>query len=117
MRGELLYMGPLASDPLEAAADFHARLLPSIEATLMSGADPLTIVFEPADSAHRAWRLAAVQGLARRFAPARVNALAGAGMAAAEREALEATAQWLRENGGITGQLLALDGTGVPSVL
>lgn len=114
MRGELLYMGPLADDPLEAAADFHARLLPSIEATLMSGADPLTIVFEPADSAHRAWRLAAVQGLARRFAPARVNALAGA---AAEREALAATAQWLDENSGITGQLLALDGTDVPSVL
>ena len=31
---ELLHLGPLSEDALEAAVDFHARLLPGIEATL-----------------------------------------------------------------------------------
>ena len=109
---ELLHLGPLADDPLEAAADFHARLLPAIEATLCGGADPLTLVFLPAEHGHRAWRFAAVQSLARRFAPSRVNALEsdhGAAIAAA--------AQWLERAAGMTGQLLPLDGNGAGQVL
>lgn len=113
---ELLHLGPLSDDALEAAADFHARLLPGIEATLSGGADPLTLVFLPANHEHRAWRLAAVQGLARRFAPSRVNAVesdAGEG----GREAVAAAQRWLDGAGGVTGQLLPLNGKGAGGVL
>lgn len=109
---ELLRVGPLADDPLEAAADFHARLLPSIEATLGAGADPLTLVFLPAGHEHKAWRLAVVQGLARRFAPSRVNALESD-----DRAAIDAATYWLDSAAGVTGQLLPLDGAGAGSVL
>lgn len=109
---ELLHLGPLPDDALEAAADFHARLLPAIEMTLSGGADPLTLVFLPAGGDHRAWRLAAVQGLARRFAPSRLNAVESD-----EPEAIAAARRWLDGAGGVTGQLLALDGTGAGGVL
>lgn len=109
---ELLYAGPLADDPLDAAADFHARLLPGVEATLSAGADPLTLVFLPASHGHRAWRLAVVQGLARRFAPSRVNALECESEAAAD-----AAARWLAGAPGVTGQLLPLDGNGAGPVV
>ncbi|MFC0205557.1 Rossmann fold domain-containing protein [Novosphingobium soli] len=109
---ELLHLGPLSDDALEAAADFHARLLPAVEATLSGGADPLTLVFLPGGHAHRAWRLAAVQGLARRFAPSRVNAVESD-----EPEAVAAAQRWLDGAGGVTGQLLVLDGTGAGGVL
>lgn len=109
---ELLHLGPLSDDALEAVADFHARLLPGIEATLSGGADPLTLVFLPANHEHRAWRLAAVQGLARRFAPSRVNAVESD-----EREAVAAAQRWLDGAGGVTGQLLPLNGKGAGGVL
>lgn len=109
---ELLHLGPLSDDALEAAADFHARLLPGIEATLSGGADPLTLAFLPANHEHRAWRLAAVQGLARRFAPSRVNAVESD-----EREAVAAAQRWLDGAGGVTGQLLPLNGKGAGGVL
>ncbi|MCJ2183155.1 hypothetical protein MTR62_10690 [Novosphingobium sp. 1949] len=110
--GELLYVGPLSDDPLDAAADFHARLLPAIEATLGGGADPLTLVFEPALIEQRAWRRAVVQGLARRYAPSRVNALE-----ADSRAALEATRGWIEATGAITGQLFALDSHGATTMV
>ena len=109
---ELLHVGPLASEPLQAAADFHARLLPGVEAALGGGADPLTLVFLPAGYEHRGWRLAAVQGLARRFAPSRVNAVE-----TDDPAAIAAAARWLAEAGGVTGQLLPLDGNGAGEVL
>jgi len=109
---ELLHVGPLSDDALEAAADFHARLLTAVELTLTSGADPLTLIFLPASHEHRAWRLALVQGLARRFAPLRVNAVASDDAAA-----IGAAARWLESAGGVTGQLLALDGTGAGPML
>jgi hypothetical protein len=109
---ELLHLGPLSEDALEAAVDFHARLLPGIEATLAGGADPLTLVFLPAGNEHRAWRLAAVQGLARRFAPSRVNAIVSD-----EADAIRAAQRWIEGAGGVTGQLLPLDGTGAAGVL
>lgn len=109
---ELLRVGPLAEDPLEAAADFHARLLPGIEATLGGGADPLTLVFAPAGPEHRAWRAAVVQGLARRFAPSRVNAVA-----CDEDGPIAAAIRWLEKAGGVTGQLLPLDGNGATAML
>jgi len=109
---ELLYTGPLAADPLDAAADLHGRLLPGIEATLAGGADPLILVFPPASHEHRAWRLALVQGLARRFAPSRVNAVESE-----DPVAIDAAARWLADAGSVTGQLLALDGNGAGLVL
>ena len=109
---EWLHAGPLADDPLDAAADFHARLLPGVEATLGGGADPLTLVFLPAAHEHRAWRLAVVQGLARRFAPSRVNAVE-----CDDDAALQAAGRWLDGAGGVTGQLLPLDGNGAGPVL
>lgn len=112
MPADLLHTGLLAADPLEAAADVHARLLPAIEATLAGGADPLTLVFPPADHGHRGWRLALVQDLARRFAPSRVNAVAGDDPAA-----IRAAVEWLAGAGSVTGQLLALDGNGAGPVL
>lgn len=109
---ELLRLGPLSDDALEAAADFHSRLLPSIEATIQAGADPLTLVFLPAGVEHRAWRLAAVQGLARKFAPSRINAIESD-----EGDAITAASRWLSGAGGVTGQLLPLNGTGATTVL
>lgn len=112
MPADILLVGPLAPEPLDAAADFHAHLLPAAEAALCGGADPLTLVFLPAGYEHRAWRLAVVQGLARRFAPSRVNALASddpAAIAAAQR--------YLERAAGVTGQLLPLDSHGASAVL
>lgn len=109
---ELLHVGPLADDALEAAADFHARLLLAVETTLGAGADPLTLVFLPAGHEHKAWRLAVVEGLARRFAPSRVNALE-----CDDDEAVQAAARWLESAAGVTGQLFPLDGTGAGPVL
>lgn len=104
---EVLFIGPLADDPLDAASDFHARILAGVEATVGGGADPLTLVFEPAGKEHRAWRLAIVQGLARRFTPSRVN-----GVETDSAEALAATRVWLESVETITGQLFALDSKG-----
>lgn len=109
---ELLRLGPLSEDALEAAAYFHEHLLPSIEMTVLAGADPLTLVFLPAGQEHRAWRLAAVQGLARRFAPSRINALESD-----DRDAIASAQRWLDGAGGVTGQLFPLDSTGAGGVL
>lgn len=90
---------------LEAAALFHAEWLPKALA-LLSRAPPgpdLVIVLPRADHSHRHWRLAAIQGLAREAAPARVNAVAG-GDEAAVSEAIA----WLADAPGITGQVLEL---------
>jgi len=53
-----------------------------------------------------------VQGLARRFAPSRINAVESDNEAATA-----ACARWLDGAGGVTGQLLPLDGTGAGGVL
>lgn len=109
---ELLRVGPLAEEPLAAAADFHARILPGVEATLGGGADPLMLVFLPGDHRHRGWRLAAIQSLARAYAPSRVNAVESD-----DEAAVAAAAEWLAGAEGVTGQLLPLDGTGAGQVL
>jgi hypothetical protein len=71
----VLLVEGLPAEPLAAAADFHARILPQIAAPQ----GDLALVFPVADHTHRGWRLAAVQALARAHAPCRVNALAGGG--------------------------------------
>lgn len=105
----------LPDDPLAAAALFHAQHARRIEQELAAagvskaskGSRPtcVTLVFPPADHTHRGWRLASVQMLARALAPCRVNAVAGA-----DEAGIAATAQWLEQAPGVTGQLLPLTG-------
>jgi hypothetical protein len=104
----LLRIGPLPQDALGAAACFHADFLPQA----MAAQGDLLLVFPPADHTHGAWRLAAVEGLARAKAPLRVNAVAG------EDEAgLAAAMAFLAQAQGVTGQLLPLDSQGAGEVL
>jgi hypothetical protein len=70
------------------------------------------LIFPPADHTQRAWRLAAVQSLARKYAPFRVNALAGN-----SEKAIAAAVAYLDSAEGVTGQLLELDDTGAGQVV
>nr|WP_232308096.1 hypothetical protein [Tsuneonella dongtanensis] len=67
----------------------------------------VVIVFEPAGHDHRAWRLAAVQGLAREHAPRRVNAIASD-----KEAAIAAATDYLGRAPGVTGQYFVLDAGG-----
>ena len=102
---KLIAVDDLPGDPLAAASVFDQHWLPYAEEALAEG-DDLTIAFPPTDHTHRAWRVAVVQGLARKYAPLRVNAVAGEGAALAEAERHLAAAP------GVTGQYLPLDGHG-----
>ncbi|MEO6091750.1 MAG: Rossmann fold domain-containing protein [Novosphingobium sp.] len=103
-------VGPLPDDPLAAATLFHAEVLPGILRVLdpaRHGEDrfSLTLVFPLADHTHRAWRLAAVQSLARAWAPQRIN-----GLVSDDERAIAAADRFLAGAQGVTGQLLVLDG-------
>lgn len=87
-----------------AAAAFHATWLDRVRAVLAS-VQSLTLVFPPAGHDHTAWRLAAVQTLAREAAPLRINAVAGDDPAG-----LAATLAYLAAAEGLTGQYLPLAG-------
>lgn len=102
----------LPEDSLAAAAAFHGDVLARLSKSLDAQPPCLTIVFPKADHAHRAWRLAAVQGLARRYAPLRVNAVASD-----DEIAVEAGVRYLEAAEGVTGQYLPLDGKGAGQVL
>jgi hypothetical protein len=104
----LLRVGRLPEAALAAAAEFHARVLPQINPP-RSGED-LLLVFQPADHTHRAWRLAAVQGLAREHAPIRVNAVASD-----DEAAIAAALDYLAQAAGVTGQYWPLDASGAGS--
>ncbi|WP_347303184.1 Rossmann fold domain-containing protein [Croceibacterium sp. TMG7-5b_MA50] len=93
----------LPSSALDAAAAFHAEYLPQARALLASGAD-IAIRFDPADHPHGAWRLAAVQELAREAAPLRVNGVVGDGGAGTEQ-----VLAWFADATAITGQILAVE--------
>lgn len=110
----LFRVGPLPDDPLAAAARFHAEVLPEILAT---PGESLLIVFPPADHAHRGWRVAVVQSLARARAPGgRVNAVEAGGEAGGEA-GIAAAARWLDQAPGITGGWFPLDGNGAGEVI
>ena len=98
----------LPEDPLAAAAQFHAAILP----TLNEMAGDLLLVFPPADHVHRAWRLAAVQGLARAAVPRRINAVA-----ASSTPGIDSALAFLAGAQGVTGQYLTLDDAGAGAVL
>lgn len=101
----LIRIGPLAEGAVAAAAQFHSEWLPRIEAERTRGKD-LVIAFSAADHTHRTWRLALVQGLARKWAPLRVNSVAG------DAAAVAAAEHYLAGAPGVTGQYLELDGAG-----
>ena len=95
---------------LEAAAVFHAEWLPKAREMLSEG--HLVLIFPRADHTHRAWRLAAVQGLTHEYAPLRVNAVASDSAAA-----IAAALRYLASAPGVTGQYLPLDDLGAGPVV
>ena len=105
-------VGALPEPALAAAAAFHAQILPRVLAALDHDGGSLTLVFAPADHTHGAWRLAAIQGLAREHAPVRVNAVASE-----DGAAIAAACTWLESAAGVTGQLLSLDSHGAGAVI
>ena len=104
MAQAVLRVEGLPDGPLDAAAAFHAAVLPQARAAL-GDTDALVLMFAPGGHAHRAWRLAAVQDLARESAPKRVNGIAGG-----TDEAVAETLAYLERAPGVTGQILAVDG-------
>lgn len=93
----------LPESPLDAALVFYDRLVPQIRAAAM--ADDCAVLFDPADHTHQAWRLAAVQQLAREAAPARINAVVGS-----DEVQISEVLAFLAAAPGVTGQLLAVAG-------
>ncbi len=89
----------LPAEPLAASSAFYQLHLPKVLEALESGQDVM-IIFDAADYTHRAWRLAAVQGLARDAAPARVNAVTGGS------DNLAVMEEYLTKAPGVTGQYL-----------
>ena len=65
----------LPEAPIDAAAQFHAACVPQVRDIMAIG--DVVVVFEQAGFMHRAWRLAAIQELAREAAPMRVNGIEG----------------------------------------
>jgi len=91
--------------PLDAAGYFYRELASRVRAAFADGAEEaVAVIYPPAGHAHRAWRLAAIQELAREAAPKRVNAIAGS-----DDDAIRQTLAWLEKAPGVTGQLLAVD--------
>ena len=103
MGQQALRIEGLPEGALDAAAAFHGEWLPRARAMVDPPRDgeDLLLIFPPALYHHRGWRLAAVQGLAREAAPARVNGVVGD-----DEAAIAETVEWLAGAPGITGQLL-----------
>lgn len=106
----VLAVEDLPGGPLAAAVAFHADWMAQAEAMLAQG--DLVMVMPLAGHEHRAWRLAAVQGLARAYAPARVNLVESD-----HPEGIAAACAFLAKAPGITGQILRLDSQGAGAVL
>lgn len=107
----LLRVSGLPTAASAATAAFHADWLDQAVALLEPG-DDLVLLFPPADHTHTAWRLAAVQSLAREHAPLRVN-----GLASSDEAAITAALAYLSAADGVTGQLLSLDSAGAGTVV
>ena len=106
MAGRLVRATELPDAPLDAAADFYARILPAIRDD-WEDVEDIVVVFEPAGHEHRAWRVAAIQELAREVAPCRVN---GVVMAQDNPIGCADVLNYLDAAPGVTGQLLVVDG-------
>ena len=92
------------AEPLAAAARFHAEFLPAIETELVTGAS-LVVRFDHAEDKPHGWRREAIAALARKYAPARVNAVAPAEVDSAVGP-VELAIAFLFANESVTGQLL-----------
>ncbi len=108
----VLRVDALPDAAVAAAAQFYRDILPKVAATFISQRLQLTLVFSGADHTHRAWRLAAIQALAREHAPMRVNAVSSD-----SESAIAAALSFLASAEGITGQVLELDDTGAGEVV
>jgi hypothetical protein len=97
----LIVATSLPQSPLDAAAEFHAAIVPEVRAAQ----GDVVLAFDPADHSHKAWRLAAIQELAREAAPRRVNAVVG--VAGPQQDEVLA---FLAGAPGVTGQMLQADG-------
>ena len=104
---KLVRIAPLPDDAIATAAAFYAEWVERLPAS-----KDLLLIFPPADHTHRAWRLAAVQSLARQLVPLRVNAVASD-----DEAAIAEAAAYLAAAPGLTGQYLPLDGTGAGAVI
>lgn len=104
----------LPAAPSAAAAVFHADWLGQASALLVpsSTVEDLVLLFPPTDHTHAAWRLAAVQSLAREHAPLRIN-----GVESDNEAGIAAALAYLAAAEGVTGQLLRLDSAGAGTVL
>ena len=91
-----------SDSPLGAADEFYTEDCPSLK-DYPEGFDLMVLYFDGAGPEHHAWRLAAIQGLAREAVPARVNGIVGD-----DEPALAATLAWLERAPGVTGQLLSV---------
>jgi hypothetical protein len=102
--GVMATVDGLPDGPLDAAAEFHAIHLPRIRHDSRAPTvSSLVVVFEAAGHEHRGWRLAAIQELAREFAPMRVNGVAGD-----DPRAVDEATCFFNDAPGITGQLVAV---------
>ena len=103
-----VFTGP--DEPLEAAREFHERVLPALRELIADnrpGLKSVGLIFPLADYTHRGWRLAAIQALARDLSPVRVNAVEGDTVLA--QDEIEKALAYLQDAPGITGQLLAVE--------
>ena len=100
-----LRIADLPLDALAAASVFHSKWLEQIEASLGGTGDAAAIVMPPASYNHTDWRRAAARDLARKFAPARVNIVAGS-----DEGKVASTLAYLAGASGVTGQYLITDG-------
>lgn len=90
---------------IDAAQAFYERSVPQVRALLArqpERPETITVILPPADHDHRAWRIAAVQDLAREAAPTRINAVVG------DSPAVDAAVAFLSRAPGITGQVLVV---------
>lgn len=108
MAQAVLDCSALPEDALGAAARFHAKYLPQV-AGMLEDAEALVIILPAAPYDHADWRRALARDLARVHTPKRVNVVGGNDVAA--------TLEYLANAPGVTGQYLALDGTGAGDAL
>lgn len=104
------------SSPIDAGSHFYTHILPQVRGALdpdsefwvsvgelPQSLDGVILFLPEAGDEHDAWRLAAVQDLAREAAPRRVNAVVGGN----DEEKAE-VADYLRDAPGVTGQILCV---------
>ena len=94
----------LPGEAIDAAAEFHALHLERVRDAAGAGAASLVVVLPPAAADHSGWLRAVVQGLARAYAPVRVNFVSGGA-----ETGLASALAWIERAPGVTGQLFRLD--------